>query len=89
MQIITWAILGLIAGAIAKVVYPGNRDGGILATIALGITGSFVGGFLGQKFLGIGVSGSLTPDGIITAVVGAIFISFLWSQIWQFFKAGY
>ncbi|MBC7823192.1 MAG: GlsB/YeaQ/YmgE family stress response membrane protein, partial [Candidatus Parcubacteria bacterium] len=46
MNIIAWVVLGLIAGAIAKAIYPGDQGGGILGTIVLGIIGAFVGGSL-------------------------------------------
>jgi uncharacterized membrane protein YeaQ/YmgE (transglycosylase-associated protein family) len=51
MNIVAWIILGLIAGAIAKAIYPGPQGGGIFATIGLGIVGALVGGYLGQMFL--------------------------------------
>ena len=41
LNIIAWAVLGLIAGAIGKAIYPGTQGGGILATMALGIAGAF------------------------------------------------
>lgn len=44
MNLIAWVVLGLLAGAIAKAIYPGAQGGGILSTIVLGIIGSFVGG---------------------------------------------
>jgi uncharacterized membrane protein YeaQ/YmgE (transglycosylase-associated protein family) len=48
MGIIAWIVLGLIAGAIAKAIYPGHQGGGIFATIGLGIVGALVGGYLGR-----------------------------------------
>ena len=42
--IIGWAVLGLVAGAIAKMIYPGTQGGGLFATMALGLIGAFVGG---------------------------------------------
>lgn len=44
MNIIAWIILGLIAGAIAKAIYPGRQGGGILGTMILGIIGALIGG---------------------------------------------
>ena len=43
MGIIAWIVLGLIAGALAKLIYPGHQGGGILATMVLGIVGAFLG----------------------------------------------
>ncbi len=81
MNIIAWVILGLIAGAIAKAIYPGEQGGGILGTIVLGIIGSFVGGslfsLLNTGTLALG-SASLSIPGIFVAVLGAIVAIFLW-----------
>jgi uncharacterized membrane protein YeaQ/YmgE (transglycosylase-associated protein family) len=86
MGIIAWIVLGLIAGAIAKAIYPGNQGGGILATMALGIVGALVGGYLGSLLLpGAGASaataGALTIPGVIFAVLGAILVIFIWGLV--------
>lgn len=70
---ILWMILiGLIAGAIAKLIMPGRDPGGIIMTILLGIAGSFVGGFL-ARMLGMGTEGDMTA-GLIGSVIGAIIL---------------
>ncbi len=84
MGIIAWVILGLIAGALAKAIYPGTQGGGILATMGLGILGALVGGYLGQVFLGTsgGASfGALTIPSIAFAVIGALVLLFLWGLL--------
>ncbi len=82
MNIIAWVILGLIAGAIAKAIYPGEQGGGILGTIVLGIIGAFVGGslfsLLNTGNLAIGSAASLSIPGVFVAVLGAIIAIFLW-----------
>jgi len=82
MNILAWIILGLIAGAIAKAIYPGHQGGGILGTLLLGIIGAFVGGSL-ATFFSTGTlaltSSSLSIVGIIVAVLGAIVAIFLWN----------
>ena len=82
MNIIAWVILGLIAGAIAKAIYPGDQGGGILGTIVLGIIGAFVGGslfsLLNTGSLAIGSAASLSIPGVFVAVLGAIIAIFLW-----------
>ncbi len=82
MNIIAWVILGLIAGAIAKAIYPGDQGGGILGTIVLGIIGAFVGGslfsLLNTGNLAIGSAASLSIPGVFVAVLGAIVAIFLW-----------
>jgi len=84
MNIIAWIVLGLIAGAIAKAIYPGQQGGGILATIGLGILGAMLGGWLGLQFLGTGggaTAGVLSLPSIIFAVLGAMLIIFIWGLV--------
>lgn len=83
MNIIAWVILGLVAGAIAKAVYPGHQGGGFLATTLLGIVGAFVGGTI-VTLLETGTfaitSATLSIPGILVAVLGAIVAIFLYYQ---------
>ena len=84
MGIIAWIVLGLIAGAIAKAIYPGHQGGGILATMALGILGALVGGYLGHALLGSSggaAYGALTVPSIAFAVLGAMVLLFLWGLL--------
>jgi uncharacterized membrane protein YeaQ/YmgE (transglycosylase-associated protein family) len=71
MQIMWMIVIGLVAGAIAKVVMPGRDPGGIIVTILLGIGGSIVAGFLGRS-LGWYAAGQ--SAGLIASVVGAILL---------------
>ena len=81
MGIISWIVLGLIAGALAKLIMPGNQGGGIIVTIVLGIVGALLGGFLGS-LIGIGDLESVFDIGtIITAVVGALIVLFIWGAV--------
>lgn len=81
INIIAWIILGLLAGAIAKAIYPGRQGGGIFATTFLGIIGAFVGGTLvtliqtGQFSL---AGASLSIPGVFVAVLGAMIAIYLW-----------
>ncbi|MBW4596068.1 MAG: GlsB/YeaQ/YmgE family stress response membrane protein [Brasilonema angustatum HA4187-MV1] len=81
MNIIAWVVLGLLAGAIAKAIYPGYQGGGILATIVLGIVGAFIGGTLGV-FLTTGTLALAAPTfsiaGLGLAVLGALIAIFIW-----------
>ncbi|MDX6300915.1 MAG: hypothetical protein QOF53_2129 [Nocardioidaceae bacterium] len=71
--IISLLIIGLIAGALARLLVPGKQHMSILATIVLGIVGSFIGGFLGYViFHKDAGSGLLQPSGIIGSVIGAV-----------------
>ncbi|WP_421656285.1 GlsB/YeaQ/YmgE family stress response membrane protein [Leptothermofonsia sp. ETS-13] len=82
-NLIAWIILGLLAGAIAKAIYPGTQGGGILATMLLGIVGSFIGGALFSLLTtGTLVFSTAAPfniGGIIVAIIGAIIAIWLWS----------
>ena len=52
MGIIGWILLGLIAGAIAKAILPGDDPGGIIVTTIIGIVGALLGGFLAAAIFG-------------------------------------
>jgi len=75
MEILYWALFGLIAGAIANYIMPSMR-GGIFASILLGIAGAVVGGYIGQAFLGAGVTG-FNLMSFFLAVVGALIVLFV------------
>ncbi len=70
--IIGWIIIGGVAGALAKLIMPGDDPGGIIVTILLGIAGAFVGGFIMQSILGFGSGGIIWT--IIVATLGAIIL---------------
>ena len=81
MNILAWIVLGLIAGAIAKAIYPGHQGGGILSTILLGIIGAFVGGTLATILTTGNLSlaaTTLSVPGVVLAVLGAIIAIFIW-----------
>jgi len=84
MNIIAWIVLGLIAGAIAKAIYPGHQGGGIFATIGLGVLGAMLGGWLGLQFLGTSggaTAGVLSIPSILFAVLGAMLLIFIWGLV--------
>ena len=70
ITILGWIIIGLIAGALAKLIMPGDDPGGIIVTILIGIAGAIVGGYL-ASLIGIGGGTIIT---IITATIGAIIL---------------
>ncbi len=72
-------ILGLIAGAIAKLIMPGRDPGGIIVTILLGIAGSVVGGFLWNMLTGNRQGGG--NAGLIGSVIGALILLALYRMI--------
>lgn len=79
MGVISWVILGLIAGALAKWLMPGKDGGGWIATMLLGIAGAFVGGFIG-RILGFGGADGVNVGSIITATLGAFILLFLYNR---------
>jgi len=80
--IITMIVVGLIAGALARLIVPGRQDISIPMTILIGIIGSFVGGFLGYLiFHKDAGSGFLQPAGIIGSVIGAIIVLLIWTRV--------
>ncbi|MBW4561055.1 MAG: GlsB/YeaQ/YmgE family stress response membrane protein [Mojavia pulchra JT2-VF2] len=84
MNLLAWIILGLIAGAIAKAIYPGRQGGGIIATMVLGIIGALIGGTI-VTLLGTGgasfAAGTLSIPSLIIAVIGAMIAIFLWGLL--------
>lgn len=70
--IIGWIVFGIIAGAIARLLVPGRQAMGILATMALGIVGSFVGGFVASLIFGD--RDLLSPSGWIGSILGAVLV---------------
>ncbi len=73
MGFLSWILLGLIAGALAKFIMPGKDPGGCLVTTVIGVVGAVVAGFLGTM-LGIGKIESFDLGGIFLATIGAIIV---------------
>jgi len=77
MGILSWILMGLIVGALAKFIMPGKDPGGIVITILLGIAGAFVGGFVGN-LLGLGSFTGFNLGSIVLATAGALLL--LWGH---------
>lgn len=80
MGILSWIVLGLIAGALAKLIMPGRDPGGFIITILIGIAGAFVGGYVGS-FLGFGSVEDFSLGSLGTAIVGALILLFLYRLV--------
>lgn len=80
MGILSWIILGLIAGALGKWLMPGKDPGGILVTILIGIAGALVGGFI-ASLLGIGGVGGINLGSIVIATLGAVLLLWGYRQL--------
>jgi len=71
--IIAMIVVGAIAGFLARLIVPGRDPMGVVATIVLGIVGSFIGGFLGYVlFHKDAAAGALQPSGLIGSIIGAV-----------------
>jgi len=71
MHILVTLIVGLIVGALAKLIMPGKDPGGIIVTILLGIAGSFIAGWLGHALGWYKVGDG---PGIIASIIGAVIL---------------
>jgi uncharacterized membrane protein YeaQ/YmgE (transglycosylase-associated protein family) len=78
VDILVMIVLGLIVGAIAKFLMPGDDPGGMLVTILIGIAGAVVGGMLGR---GLGLYAPGQPAGFIMSVIGALVLLFGYRMI--------
>ena len=80
--IVTIIVVGLIAGALARLLVPGKQNLSIPMTIILGIVGSFLGGFLGYLLFGKDAAqGFLQPSGIIGSIIGAVIVLVIWINV--------
>jgi len=80
MGILSWIILGLVVGIIAKFFMPGKDPVGIFVTIILGIAGAFVGGFIGSA-LGLGSVSGFDIRSLLIAVGGSILLLIIYRAI--------
>jgi uncharacterized membrane protein YeaQ/YmgE (transglycosylase-associated protein family) len=80
--ILTMIVVGLLAGALARLLVPGKQSMSILTTMVLGIVGSFVGGFLGYLIFHKDASeGFFQPSGLIGSVIGAVIALLIWTRV--------
>ncbi|MFJ9259403.1 GlsB/YeaQ/YmgE family stress response membrane protein [Streptomyces bacillaris] len=79
MGIISWIVLGLLAGVIAKILLPGRDPGGIVGTTLTGIAGAFVGGWLSSQFLDRPISNDFYDTATwIAAIAGSLVLLILY-----------
>jgi uncharacterized membrane protein YeaQ/YmgE (transglycosylase-associated protein family) len=76
--LIGWIILGLVVGALAKLVMPGRDPGGIIVTMLLGIAGAMLGGFLGRA---LGWYGPNDGAGFLMSFIGAILLLWIYRMM--------
>jgi uncharacterized membrane protein YeaQ/YmgE (transglycosylase-associated protein family) len=80
MGILSWILLGLVVGALAKFIMPGKDPGGLVITILIGIAGAMVGGYLGTA-LGLGTVTGFNFGSVAVATGGALLLLFGYRQI--------
>jgi uncharacterized membrane protein YeaQ/YmgE (transglycosylase-associated protein family) len=79
MELIVWLIVGLIAGALARLLVPGDDPMGVLGTMILGLVGSILGGLLANAL----TSGdqSFNPAGLIGSILGAVVVLLIYRSV--------
>lgn len=80
MSVIAWILLGLVAGWIAKMISSGPEPGGVLGTLATGVVGALLGGFVWNLLTGNDGYGDFDIGGIIIAVIGALLFLALYKR---------
>ncbi len=73
-------IVGIVVGAIARLIMPGGETMGIIMTGVLGIAGSFVGGLIARVFSKPPEGAPFHPAGILLSIVGAVILLFVWNR---------
>ncbi|MFJ8137355.1 GlsB/YeaQ/YmgE family stress response membrane protein [Streptomyces sp. NPDC096013] len=82
MGIIAWIIIGLLAGAIAKLLMPGKDPGGVIITMLIGIVGGLLGGWLGKVIFGVdSIDGFFDLSTWIAAIVGSLILLILYRLV--------
>lgn len=82
MGIISWLILGLIAGAIARAILPGRGPGGWIVTIIIGVLGAMVGGWIASAVFDVNVNDEFFDLGTwLFAIGGGLLVSLIWRAV--------
>ncbi|MEU0676501.1 GlsB/YeaQ/YmgE family stress response membrane protein [Streptomyces sp. NPDC006172] len=82
MGVIAWILIGLFAGAIAKLLLPGKDPGGIFVTMLIGIAGGLLGGWLGKVIFGVdSIDGFFELSTWIAAIIGSLILLVLYRAV--------
>jgi len=81
MSFLAFLLLGLIAGAIAKLILPGKQGGGWLITLLLGVVGALLGGWLGSVLFGVGLEEFWDLSTWLLAIGGAIIVLLIYGLV--------
>jgi uncharacterized membrane protein YeaQ/YmgE (transglycosylase-associated protein family) len=80
--IIAWILIGLLAGAIAKLLLPGKDPGGIIITMLIGVAGGLLGGWLGKVIFGVdSIDGFFDVSTWIAAIAGSLILLVLYRML--------
>jgi len=79
--IIGWIVLGLVVGALAKLIMPGKDPGGFIVTILIGIVGAILGGFIGKAIFHGGLGGFFDLRTWLLGLVGSLILLGIWRLI--------
>ncbi|GAA4768988.1 GlsB/YeaQ/YmgE family stress response membrane protein [Actinomycetospora chibensis] len=74
MGILGWIVLGLVVGALAKLIMPGDDPGGVVVTGLLGVVGALLGGFIGGALFGTGLGEFFDLRTWVLALVGSLIV---------------
>lgn len=81
MGFFAFLLLGLIAGALAKLILPGNQGGGWFITLLLGVIGAMLGGWLGSVLFNVGLEEFWSIQTWLVAIAGSIVVLLIWGLI--------
>ena len=81
MGFFAFLLLGLIAGAIAKLILPGDQAGGWFMTLILGVVGALLGGWIGGMLFGSGLQEFFSLQTWLLAIGGSIIVLLIWGLI--------
>ncbi len=81
MGILGWIVLGLVAGAIAKLILPGRQGGGWIMTLILGIVGALLGGWIGSMLFNVGIEEFWSLETWLVAIGGSIVVLLIWGLV--------
>lgn len=80
MGILSWILFGLIAGALAKWLMPGDDPGGCIITMLIGVAGAVAGGFI-ASLLGFGGISGFNLWSMLIAILGAMLLLFIYRKV--------
>ena len=73
-ELVSWALLGLLAGGLAKLIMPGKDPGGCLVTIGIGLAGAVIGGFIGERLFDTAPVDGFNVASLVIATGGAFLL---------------